>query len=146
MMLRQRKPLKRGKPLPRATKPLGRSQRVKATNPRRKRSEFARCYGSRARVAFVKALPCVVRNCAQVTRSDNAHVGNGGMGRKADARHIVPICRWHHTQSRVSSLHALGKQKFNAYHGLDLDAEAALIESAFPSNYITLLESFERTQ
>ncbi len=127
--------IRRKMPLPRATQPLARTTRGKATNPRRKREAFARAYGSRGRVAFVKAFPCVVcvkRYPKMWGDSDNAHVpSKSGAGRKGDARRIVPLCRWHHTGSAFTSLHALGKSKFNAYHGLDLDAEAARVDALF---------------
>lgn len=77
-------------------------KRVKPKNAKRRQSEFARCYGSRARVAFVKGLPCLV--CAVIHPafvlsagpSDNAHTENGGKGRKGPFTSIVPLCRNHH--------------------------------------------------
>jgi hypothetical protein len=81
----------------------GPRKQVKRRNAKRKASEFARCYGSRARVQFVKALPCCYCNAlstllGDVTkgRCDNAHTENGGMGRKAGYATIVPLCRNHH--------------------------------------------------
>lgn len=76
---------------------------VKPRNAKRRESEFARCYFSKERVAFVKSLPCVV--CTGITgglsvghgASDNAHTGErSGMGRKAGYETIVPMCRPHH--------------------------------------------------
>ncbi len=83
----------------RSSGPPERRTRVKPRNAARRVSEFARCYGSKERVAWIKALPCVV--CAVQTvpqdgPSDNAHTATDGMGRKADARFIVPLCRMHH--------------------------------------------------
>lgn len=58
---------------------------------RRTRKEFARIYGSKARVEFVKSLPCAA--CGIVGASENAHVlGNGGLSRKGAYRGIAPLC------------------------------------------------------
>jgi hypothetical protein len=59
-------------------------------NPARKAASFARCYGSIARVEFVKALPSVWDGAGPCV---NAHVGRKGAGarRKADADQIVPL-------------------------------------------------------
>ncbi len=89
---------KRRAPL-RSSGPPERRTRVKPRNAKRKASEFARCYGSKERVAWIRSLPCIIcelRSTPQVGPSDNAHVTGDGMGRKADARFIVPLCRMHH--------------------------------------------------
>lgn len=63
----------------------------KKTNPARRKREFARCYGSKARVEFVKSLPCAA--CKVQGHSSNAHLlGNGGLSRKADYTTIGPLC------------------------------------------------------
>lgn len=87
----------RRSPLPRSTKPIRRR------NPKRQRSEFARCYHSRERVRFVKSLGCVVCTMlspffglATAGKCHNAHTETGGMGRKADYTTIVPLCPVHH--------------------------------------------------
>ncbi|HSH45807.1 MAG TPA: hypothetical protein VK966_08125, partial [Longimicrobiales bacterium] len=59
-------------------------------NPERRDREWARAYGSEVRVEFVKALPCCVPGCRN--RAENAHTESGGMGRKADADTIAPLC------------------------------------------------------
>lgn len=93
--------MKRKTPLPRPTKPIARSaikprtKRPKARNVKRHAGEWARAYGSKARVAFVKSLACRVSGCMDGP-VENAHTVNGGMGRKADANTIVPLCRAHH--------------------------------------------------
>lgn len=56
----------------------------------RKPSEFARIYGSRARVKWVKSLACCY--CKASAPSHNAHTETGGMGYKADANTIAPLC------------------------------------------------------
>lgn len=84
-------------PIPRK-KPLRRSGCV--TRKSRTVTSFNRIYGSKARVRWVKAQPCV--SCgAQDGASHNHHTQNGGTGRKADASTIVPLCpschHAHHT-------------------------------------------------
>ena len=70
-------------------KPIRRSP-VRKVNPKRKASEFARCYGSKARVAFVKALPCAA--CGRQGQSENAHAFGDGAGRKGPYTAILPLC------------------------------------------------------
>jgi len=66
---------------------------IKRTNPKRKAKEFARCYGSKERVEFVKSQYCIV--CGG-RPSENAHTVSGGTGRKADYTTIVPLCAKDH--------------------------------------------------
>jgi 5-methylcytosine-specific restriction endonuclease McrA len=77
--------------LPKSRRPINK------VNPVRRAREFARCYGSKARVAFIKTLACVV--CG-ATPSDNAHIhgSKAGMGRKGPYTDIVPLCRSCHTR------------------------------------------------
>lgn len=64
---------------------------IRKVNPKRRKSEFARTYHSKERVAFVRGLKCSA--CGVVGYSENAHVlGNGGMSRKADYTTIAPLC------------------------------------------------------
>lgn len=98
-------------------KPIAKRKPVVKINRRRRKSEFARSYGSRARVAWVKGLPCLVRregNCAGTI--DNAHTKTGGMGRKADASTIVPLCQKHH---RI--LHNAGAETFQILYRVSLE-------------------------
>lgn len=69
---------------------------IRKKNHKRRAKEFTRCYGSEERVTQIKALPCAVPGCSRQP-SDNAHVCNGGMGRKADWEWVVNLCRHHHT-------------------------------------------------
>ncbi len=96
---------------------------VKKVNRKRKVSEFARAYGSAARVAWVRGLPCVLSawgTCGRHMQCDNAHIIGGGAGRKADAQFIVPLCSLHH-----ASLHRRGRQLFEAVYLVDLFKLAA---------------------
>ena len=87
-MLR-RKPLKRKASL-KARKPIPKK------NKKRSEANYARAYGSKTRVAFVKTLACVVCGTAP---SDNAHIhgGKSGMARKGPYTDIIPLCRQCHT-------------------------------------------------
>lgn len=103
----------------------GKYSSVRPVNRERRKAETERAYGPPERRAWVKTLPCIV--CGE-TPSDNAHIEGGGMGRKADADRIVPLCRRHHTDG-PDSFHALGSQRaFNDAHKLDLDIEADMID------------------
>jgi hypothetical protein len=90
--------------------------------PRKRSSgEFARIYGSKARVAWVKRQPCIAPFCSlwQLAGCENAHIETGGMGRKADADKIVPACRRHH-----ALMHSEGVAWFAFNYALDLPALA----------------------
>ena len=124
---------KRKRPLPRGKKPIPKR------NPKRKAKEFARAYGSDERVEFVKSLPCIVatRVFCGVTKAccagdiENAHTKGGGMGRKAPASSVVPMCSGHHRY-----LHTVGSTEFQAVYRVDLTAEAAKCEAAWLA-YVT---------
>lgn len=99
--MKTRKPLRRKRPLARSRSSLSSGQtrkhggKIKPRNAKRRASEFKRWYGSKERVAWVRALPCVW--CLSREGSDNAHTENGGKGRKADYQTIAPLCRPCHT-------------------------------------------------
>lgn len=71
--------------------------RLKAANRPRKAREFVRCYLNPERVAFVKALPCIVTGCTRGP-CENAHIPDksAGAGRKADYTATVSLCPDHH--------------------------------------------------
>lgn len=124
--------IKRTKPLPRPTTPIlrgpmkPRTTRVKRVNRQRRASEFARCYGSKARVAWVKSLPCIVAVCG-VTPSENAHTVTGGMGRKADADTIAPLCHSHHRFLHQRGVETF-RRSFPLRHGWTLRDWAVEVE------------------
>lgn len=89
-MIRRKTPLARGAPPKRGGRP-------KAVNKKRSAGEFSRIYGSKARVRWVKASPCVCCD-AETGRNHNHHTENGGMGRKADYDTIVSLCPTCHTE------------------------------------------------
>ena len=96
--------MKRTTPLPKASKRLGR-------NAQRTRAAFQRAYGGSDRADWMTRQPCIV--CG-LTPSANAHVRNGGAGRKADAKWVVPACALHHDE-----MHR-GQRTFEAKYGVDL--------------------------
>lgn len=109
------------KPIPRRS-PMKRGGKI--APKKRSASEFARIYGSRARVAWVKTLRCCVHTLGCIGPIDNAHTENGGMGRKADARTIVPLCNHLHRK-----LHAMGAESFQRVYRVELRAEAARVDA-----------------
>lgn len=119
----KQKPIPRKKKLSAGGSPEKRRPPRKC-NPKRRKSEFARAYGSEERVAWVRGQTCIVQ--ASECRGqpiENAHTTTGGMGRKADAKSIVPLCRLHHRE-----LHQGGGRTFAAKYRLSLTAAAARIE------------------
>lgn len=69
------------------------SPRKAARKSKRKPSEFARIYGSKARVEWVKSLPCGA--CYVAGYTENAHLtpkGEKGTGYKGHHRFIAPLC------------------------------------------------------
>ncbi len=103
---------------PQRTKP------PKRRNAKRKAKEFDRAFGSEARVLFVQSLACVA--CGLVGFTENAHIANGGMGRKADAAKIIPLCQWCHRRQ-----HEWGAGTFAIRFNLDLRALAYATERAW---------------
>jgi hypothetical protein len=75
--------------LKRKTSMPPRVSRIPRVNRQRREKEFAREYGSDERVKWIKKQRCI--GCGGLP-SENAHTVTGGMGRKADANTIVPLC------------------------------------------------------
>lgn len=117
---------KKPSPIPRSSPPT-RSGRPKPK--KRKPSEFARTYGSRERVEWVKSRPCIVKGGQCYGPIENAHVvsdGSNGMGRKAGSRCIAPLCAKHH---RI--LHNTGANDFEIQYGVSLAFAAAQTEQSW---------------
>jgi hypothetical protein len=79
--------------------PMQRGGRIKPK--KRGAADFARIYGSPQRLEWVKALPCLARELLSRPGEcegeiQNAHSVVGGMGYKAGAETIVPLCVAHH--------------------------------------------------
>ncbi len=119
--LQSRKGLQAGSKSLESKARIKRSRRIKPK--KRSPEETLRIYGTEERRDAVKAMPCVVPSCYR-TPSENSHLVNGGMGRKADADTIVPMCAHHH-RTGTNSFHNLGSVRaFDAMHGTDLWATA----------------------
>jgi hypothetical protein len=117
--LPSRTPLKRS---PLARKPgqgLKRTPLPKVNRVRRAEA-FARAYGGRERVEWVQAQPCAV---CHATPSENAHIRSGGMGYKAPASFVAPLCREHHREQ-----HAVGLRAFEDRYRVNLGRVATAIE------------------
>lgn len=106
--------------------PKAKARRTRLNLEKRERSErqFARKYGSIQRVEFVKSLACFAGSC-HVRPSENAHIENGGTGRKANADKIIPLCHAHHVEFDA------GHARFAAKYFLDLELLAAWVERSW---------------
>lgn len=94
--------------MPRVPKPKASAKSVrkpvKRVNPARKKREWERAYGSKARVEWVKAQPCAY--CVGLSpffgktdsSSHNAHTEHDGGSRKGGYKSIVPLCPTHHSR------------------------------------------------
>lgn len=104
------------------TAPLARRTAMKRRNPERRAKTYARNFSDRGDA--VRAMRCLVRGCHQPTEA--AHVIARGMGgAKGTARHLVPLCRLHHTEA--SEYRTSARARFEERTGLDLLAEAERI-------------------
>lgn len=88
-------------------------------------SEFARIYGSRERVQWVKTQPCIAALWGCVGPMVNAHTETGGTGRKGPYQSIVPACDHHHRE-----MHR-GVETFQRVYRVDLAACARATEAAW---------------
>lgn len=88
--------------------PLKRGKKLNPVNRKRRSSEFARTYGSKARVQWVASLPCWACNYHGPTPRQNAHTQTGGAGRKADYDTIISLCPPCHMKSHDKGWLAIG--------------------------------------
>jgi hypothetical protein len=88
-------------------------------------SEYARIYGGKARVEWVASLPCVAAHHGCVGPIQGHHIKTDGTSRKADARFIVPLCRFHHDEVHH------GVASFQRKYGVNLAAEAERVDAAW---------------
>jgi hypothetical protein len=77
-----------------------------------------------AHLDYVRSLPCLVCGRGPV----DAHHVRTGLASKNDRR-SVPLCRFHHQDSRMG-FHGMGSERlFYQEYGIDLSAEAERIEA-----------------
>lgn len=106
-----------------------RKTRLRGRNAKRHTAEWLREHGSVDRVKWVKTLACIIADQHTCEGPiENAHIKGDGTSRKADARFIVPACRLAHRGT--GGMHA-GIETFAARYGLDLEAEAARIQTTW---------------
>lgn len=71
-----------------------RKKGINKRNKKRRAKEWARAYGSKSRVVRMKMRDC--DGCGRVATEDvpnvNAHLFNGGTGRKSDWAWVVTLC------------------------------------------------------
>ena len=97
--------MKRSGPIARKT-PIKSGGRPNPVNKKRRASEFARCYHSKAYVKHIQGMPCFA--CGKTGETDCAHGQTGGMGYKADYDTLLPLCRRCHTKQHQSGWLAIG--------------------------------------
>lgn len=114
-------PIRRSAPPPRKT-------RVKAVNRKRRDARWLHAFGSEARVRFVASLPCLAHSPICHGEIHNHHTKNGGMGKKAPASSVVPLCAVHH-----AAIHTMGRATFAFLYDLDLERESARVEAMWQS-------------
>lgn len=129
MTLRRKTPLRAKKQIQgKAAKPKPRKA-IKKQNPKRRASEFRRCYGSKARVEAIKTLACY--GCYKEL-AENAHLpSRSGMSRKGDWDQIVDLGPKCHRR-----LHELGGNvdAFDREFGTDLRARAKFLAELLPAD------------
>lgn len=94
--------------------PLKRGKGVNPTNPKRRKANFARAYGSQAFLTFIHRLPCWACGYAGPSERQAAHTTTGGMGRKADANTIISLCNVCHTRQHQGGWLAIGMTRSSA--------------------------------
>lgn len=93
----------------------------------KQRAKFQREYGGVTRLTWLKAWVCRARLHPHLDCSgpiEAAHTASGGVGRKADASTLIPLCRKHHAE-----LHQYGAHSFEKAYGLSLRHEAEKVDN-----------------
>ena len=106
-----------------------RTRRLRPVNRERRDSEWKRAYGTTGRVEWVsvqRCLGCGWKGVRDLSPCENHHIQTGGMGRKADADKIIPLCKGCHIE-----WHQHGRRTFEEAHRMDADAAARDIEQAW---------------
>lgn len=105
----------------------GPRKKPKPRNAKRAKANHERAYGEYA--AHIRTLPCLVCKVVR-SRMEAAHSTTGGMGRKADASTLVPLCGNRFSVGELIEgchprLHRVGVRTFEKAWGIDLKAIAA---------------------
>lgn len=85
-----------------------------------RRVDVVRCPGH---LSYVRnTFKCIVPGCENmpVQAMHIVSPGNGRMGSKTGDDRVLPGCAFHHTDGS-QSYHRIGRDKFAALHGLDLE-------------------------
>lgn len=127
--------IKRRKALPRPKRSIARKTRVKPVNAKRRKKNHARAYGGAERIEWMHGLACAVTAGRHYGPIEVAHTTTGGIGRKADSRHTIPLCHYHH-----GNLHGWGAKSFELAYGVSLAEQAELTEHAWQTYKGTQLE------
>lgn len=106
---------------------MKRGKGIKPRNAKRRTSEFARCYRSKAYIAHVRSMPCYA--CGKAGETDSAHGETGGMGYKAGWESLLPLCRRCHTRQHQSGWASIGMTEVSR------ERAARLTQEAFEERY-----------
>lgn len=84
---------------------------------------------SPAHLQFVRGFLCAAHKSDDCNGPIHAHhvshAGEAAMGQKVGDDHAVPLCAVHHDE-----VHRIGRETFEARHGIDLNAVAAKLARA----------------
>lgn len=123
---------KRTKGIKRSTKPIPRNA---IKRKKRSKAEDERIYGPPAFRTWIHAQMCCV--CmARPTFTEQAHIGNGGMGRKASWKRSVPMCGMEVTRRGFGEgchqrLHRVGQATFEREIGATLESLVERTQAAW---------------
>ena len=112
--------MKRRTSMPKPTKPIARTARVKPVNRERRSAEWRRAYESEDRVQWIQGQPSVISGDGPC---DNVHIRGDGASRKAGAEWIIPMTRAEHDE-----LHHIGLASFEQKYGISLYLAAKYIQ------------------
>ncbi len=87
-----------------------------------------------AYLQFLRGCPCaicVLLGQTQRSRTEVAHIGNGGLSCKSPDRDALPICGNEHHRNGEFSIHVLGRKQFAAHYGIDLNVLSESLNFAY---------------
>lgn len=143
MPLRRKTPLKRSGPpkrkgaLPKGRKPLKRDcSAEKQADARKRQQKRARELSDRdfgPHADYVRSFPCVACGTTAVARVSHHELPRSHKGGVPAVERQIPMCPGCHTDGKQAR-HKIGREKFEALHGVDLRALAAHLWSTSPFN------------